>query len=272
MADIAVIIVTHNSEAVLDTCIGALDRYGGSCFVCIVDSGSRDTSYLASYEDRPGFKVLRRDNIGFSQANNLGCRSCPKGAEYIVFLNPDAFICADTFSLAETAMEADSRTGCLSGRLAGYDSRTMQPTGRLDSTGIFRTWYGRWYDRGQGEPDHGQYSESQVVPAACGAFLFCRRTMLEQVALDGGAVFDPDFFLYKEDIELSLRIHKTSWRIRYLPDILVYHCRGWQQRQLISRRLRITAAAGEILLYKKHPSPYMVWALTKYLLVRFVGL
>ncbi len=272
MADIAVIIVTHNSEAVLDTCIAALVRYGDSCFVCIVDSGSSDTAYLAPYKDRSGFKVLYRDNIGFARSNNIGYRCCPHEAEYVVFLNPDAFITAEAFALAAAAMEADSCTGCLTGRLAGYDIQIMQPTGRLDTTGIFRTWYGRWYDRGQGETDQGQYCEPQVVPAACGAFLFCRRAMLEQVTLNGGGVFDPDFFLYKEDIELSLRIRKLSWSILYLPDVLVYHCRGWQQRQQVPRTLRIIAAAGEILLYKKHPSPYMLWALIKYLLVRFVGL
>ncbi len=272
MTDIAVIIVTHNSETVLDSCIAALAQYGGTCFVCIVDSGSSDTSYLAPYGDKPGFRVLRRDNIGYARANNLGYLNCSKRAEYVVFLNPDAFITEDTFTRAAAAMDADSRTGCLTGRLTGYDMQTMQPTGRLDSTGIFRAWYGRWYDRGQGEADQGQYSEPQEIPAACGAFLFCRRLMLEQVSLGNGVVFDPDFFLYKEDIELSMRICKSSWRILYLPDVQVYHCRGWQQRQQMPHRLRVTAAAGEVLVYTKHPSVYMLWAVLKYLLVRFVGI
>jgi len=88
--------------------------------------------------------------------------------------------------------------GCVSGRLLGYDITLQQPTDRLDSTGIFRTWYGRWYDRGQGEADRGQYGELQDIPAACGAFLFCRYKMLDQVSRADGNVFDPDFFFIKK--------------------------------------------------------------------------
>ena len=32
-------------------------------------------------------------------------------------------------------------------RELGYDIKSDQPTGKYDSTGIFRTWYGRWHDR-----------------------------------------------------------------------------------------------------------------------------
>ncbi|MCI5146265.1 MAG: hypothetical protein D3923_12225 [Candidatus Electrothrix sp. AR3] len=116
--------------------------------------------------------------------------------------------------------------------------------------------------------------EEEDVPAVCGAFLFCRKTMLEQLALiqhNDSVVFDPDFFLYKEDIELCLRVRKSGWRITYLPEVVVYHCRGWQKkRQQIPHQLRLTAATSELLLYKKHPSPYIFWALAKYLLVRWL--
>jgi GT2 family glycosyltransferase len=109
----------------------------------------------------------------------------------------------------------------------------------------------------------------EEIPAACGAFLFCRKRALEEASLGPGRIFDPDFFLYKEDIELCLRIRHAGRKIVYLPDVKVLHCRGWQQRKTIARSLRLTAAASELLLYRKHPSPYIIWALAKYLLVRF---
>ncbi len=40
---------------------------------------------------------------------------------------------------------------------------------------------------------------------------------LDQAGPAAGQVFDPDFFLYKEDIELSLRLRKKGWRIVYHP-------------------------------------------------------
>ena len=148
--------------------------------------------------------------------------------------------------------------------------QAAQATGLLDSTGIFRKWYGRWYDRGQGEPDRGQFAWPDDVPAACGALLFCRKKALDQVALAGGAVFDPDFFLYKEDIELCLRLRKKGWLTRYEPGIKAWHGRGWRQRGEMSLALRTAAAKSEIILYRKHPSPYLLWALLKYLAVRLL--
>ena len=268
MAAIAVIIVTHDSEKVLVPCMESLARYGGDCTVCIVDSGSSDTSYLREYEAHPHLRVVYQGDIGFGRANNVGYQHIDSGAEYIVFLNPDAFITEHTFSEAVKALSSDADAVCLGGRLQGYDLETMRPTGKLDSTGIFRKWYGRWFDRGQGEPDTGQYGHPERLPAACGAFLFCRKEKLEQLSLADGQVFDPDFFLYKEDIELGLRVAASRWHTLYAPGVKVYHCRGWQHRQQMSHRFRLMAAENEILLYRKHPSAYLAWAWLKYILVR----
>lgn len=235
----------------------------------IVDSGSENREYLQPYVDQAGFTVLQQENIGFSQANNLGWQVVQQQVDFVLFLNPDAFPAPDSLELALAFLKKNQHTGCVGGKLLGFDSKSKQPTGLLDSTGVFRKWFGRWYDRDHGQLDCGQHSQREEVPALCGAFLFCRKTALESVALAEEAVFDPDFFLYKEDIELCLRLKKKGWQLVYLSEILVHHCRGWQMdRQQISYTLRLTAAHSELLLYRKHPSPYMLWALAKYFLVR----
>lgn len=271
MRKIAVIIVTHNSEAVLGACIRALEQFGRDCTLCIVDSGSTEPSYLLPFEGRDDIKLIRQKNIGFSRANNMGYGEVAEGAEYVVFLNPDAFIVSDTFSRAQEALQRDSKIGCLGGRMLGYDVAAGQPTGRLDSTGIFRQWYGRWRDRGQGESDHGQYVLFGEVPAICGAFMFCRKTALEQTALARNVIFDPEFFLYKEDIELSLRLRKNKWKVVYLPEVKVYHCRGWKiDRQSMDHALRLQAARSELLLWKRYKSWTGFYSLMKYIAVRFL--
>jgi GT2 family glycosyltransferase len=159
--------------------------------------------------------------------------------------------------------------GCLTGKLLGYDPETEQANGFFDSTGIFRKWYGRWYDRGLGKVDTGQYNHSQFLPAACGAFMVCRKKAIDKILVNNQDVFDPDFFLYKEDIEFSLRLRKNGYKIFYDPEVAVYHCRGWnQKRSQVSYRNRLMSAENELLLYRKHVSLYYIWALFKYLLVR----
>lgn len=278
MPDIAVIIVTHNSQNVLPRCLDALNRQQIrqkiSVDIVLVDSGSKDVSYLDAYRERAGIKVVFAENIGFSRANNLGCQAVSQTAKFILFLNPDAFLTENALQKSLEVLEGKGKIGCVGARLLGFDRKSGLPTNLLDSTGVFRKWYGCWYDRSQGEKETGQYSIPEDVPALCGAFLFCRQSMLAQLSLDRSsstAVFDPDFFLYKEDIELCLRIRKLGWRIVYHPEIQVYHCRGWQKnRRQIPYQQRLTAAKSELILYKKHPSLYICWAVFKYLLVRWL--
>lgn len=271
---VAVIIVTHNSQSVIGRCFEALSQSDPPPDqIVLVDAGSAVPEYLDPLGRHPQVQLMKAANIGFSRANNLGYKAIADAAKYILFLNPDAFVMPQTLAQAMAIMERDPQAGCLTGRLLGYDIALGQPTGLLDSTGILRKWYGRWHDRGQGEEDHGQFGQLEAVPAACGAFMFCRRAALAQVALAEGAVFDPAFFMYKEDIELSLRLRQAGWHILYDPGLLVYHCRGWQrQRQAMPLAQRQMAAANEVLLYRRHPSPYILWALMKYLLVRLFAL
>lgn len=264
---IAVITVTCNSSEMIDHWLSAIEASRSvSLSGVVVDCGSDRTEYLAEVESRLGFKVVKSGNIGFSKANNIGYSLIDSETEYIVFLNPDAFPEPDTLRRAADILGQSPDIGCLGGRLLGYDMKKKQPTGCLDSTGIFRTWYGRWYDRGQGEEDAGQYMSPCDVRAVCGAFMFFRRRVLEEAAVDQ-QVFDPAFFLYKEDIELSLRVKKAGWRLVYHPSLRVFHCRGWRRRKKMPQFLKKMSAANEVLLYRKHPSPYILWALVKYLAV-----
>ncbi len=269
--NVSAIVVTHNSEQCLELCLQHLVTQDHSFSeIILVDSGSADTSYLTNLAGKFSFQLLLVDNIGFSRANNLGVENIASRNDFILFVNPDVFLPPDFVSKALQLCSKDLEIGMLSGKLLGYNLEKEKPGGKIDSTGIERKWYGRWYDRGQGEEDKQQYDRPECMLALCGALLFCRKNALLSL---GDMVFDPGFFLYKEDIELSLRMRKKGWRILYHPELQAYHCRGWNSdRRSVRLRLRKIAARSEILLYKKHPSPYILWALFKYFLVTFFHL
>jgi len=271
---VAAIIVSHNSEATLERCLqGVLAQDYSLESIILVDSGSRDRSFLEELKEKYPIQLVLAVNIGFSRANNLGYGKLSSEMDFVVFVNPDLFLPSDFISKAIGLCDDYTEIGILSGKLFGYDLEHDKPSGRLDSTGINRKWYGRWYDRGQGEPDNSEdrkFDRPEFMPALCGALLFCRNKALSPFAK---AVFDPDFFLYKEDIELCLRLRKSGWKLLYHPELSAFHCRGWKdERAAMSHRLRKIAAKSEVLLYKKHPSPYMLWALLKYFLVLVVRL
>ncbi len=264
---IHIIIVTHNSSDVLPNCLAHLAGQSVSITsITIVDSGSTDTHYLDDFAQKEGNKLILSDNIGFARANNLGFSELTDQDGIVVFLNPDTFLPEIFFSQAIEVLNENLKAAIVSGKLLGFNPEQGEKTGKIDSTGIFRKWYGRWYDRGKGEDDSDRYNLIQQVPAVCGALMVCR---MEPLLRYNGEVFDSDFFLYKEDIELSLRLRRDGWKLIYDPRLTACHCRGWQnKRGRIPFTLRLMAAKNEVMLYRKHPSPYILWALMKYILVR----
>lgn len=262
------IIVTHNSSRELPLCLQAIKSQNhGVDSITIVDSGSDSTIYLEGISSKR-LTVILRENVGFSTANNIGYRSLsPSVDDIVVFLNPDAFFNEDAIFEIVKVFDQYDDLGCVTGKLNGYNLREKNRTGLLDSTGIFRKWYGRWYDRGQGALDTGLYDQIEEIPAACGALMCCRAKALD---VFDGEIFDSSFFLYKEDIELSLRIRRSGWRLLYVPHIVADHCRGWSEdRTTVPYRNRLVSSENEVKLYCRHPSIYVIWAIVKYVAVRF---
>ncbi|WP_419174963.1 glycosyltransferase family 2 protein [Desulfosediminicola sp.] len=268
--EVSVVIVSHNSQVMLPLCLEALrQQVEVSLEQVIVDSGSTDTRYLNRLQKRYPFRLIKIDNIGYARANNMGYKALTSQSEIVIFLNPDVVLPYDYCRKLQKGMAADLSSAVVSGMLVGFDANRRRPSQYIDSTGVFRSWYGRWYDRDQGRRVADVKRSRQYLPAVCGAVFACRRTALEA---DNGLVFDPDFFLYKEDIELSLRLRERGWSLLFDPHLIAYHARGWQKkRSEVSWLLRKIAAQSEVILYRKHPSPYMVWAMCKYLLVRWAG-
>lgn len=88
----------------------------------------------------------------------------------------------------------------------------------INSVGGMLTESGHGADRGYLEVDSGQYDEDADVFAVCGAAAAFRT----DVARDLGW-FDPWFFAYYEDLDLSWRLRRAGWRIRYIAAARVRH-------------------------------------------------
>jgi N-acetylglucosaminyl-diphospho-decaprenol L-rhamnosyltransferase len=269
---VAVVIVTYASESVLGDCLAALMRQTQPPdLVVVVDNNSPDPSYLESIPADRRFVLVRNEkNVGFCGGNNIGYRLA-RAHTFVLFLNPDAFLTPSFIehALARISKPGNHAVGALTGTLLGFDVRHQRPTGRIDSTGVFQTWYGRWYDRGQGMnwSSQSKSAEPEDVPAICGALMLCRTQALEDAALRPEEVFDPAFFMYKEDIDLSLRLRRKGWRLLYEPALLCYHGRGWQKRRAMSHHARYLSAKNELRLSARNAPIGLPYSLAKYAFV-----
>jgi GT2 family glycosyltransferase len=85
----------------------------------------------------------------------------------------------------------------------------------------------RHLDRGSQEVDNGHFLHHEFVFGATAAAALYRRTMIEDVSLDG-EFFDPDFFVYREDADVAWRAQLLGWRCIYTP-----HARGYHVRKVL---------------------------------------
>jgi GT2 family glycosyltransferase len=90
--------------------------------------------------------------------------------------------------------------------------------------GLYPGWFGG--DRGFLQPDFGQFDDPCEVFSWCGGAVLLRREYLDHVGL-----FDPRFFLYYEDFDLSWRGRQLGWRYGYVPGSLIRHEHAFSSKE-----------------------------------------
>jgi GT2 family glycosyltransferase len=226
---VSVVIVNWNHRPLLETCLSALHaQTHSSVDLTIVDNGSTDGSAQWIADHEPAVHLWPfSENRGFCAAFDWGAKHTT--GEFVLSLNADVTARPDFVSMLVQAASHDSRIGMVVPKLLRADDPSI-----LDSTGLFVDVRRRPYDRGQGKVDRGQYDMPAAGTAAngsfvfggCGAAVLYRRTMLEDVALDG-EYLDHDFFAYCEDADLAWRARSRGWQCVYAPLAVAAHARGW---------------------------------------------
>lgn len=182
--------------------------------VIVVDNGSTDNSVSIIRKNFPDVQLLEfADNAGFSGGVNRGIQpALDDGADFIALFNNDAT--ADPKWLAElvSSAEAHPEAGIVTGKLVHMDKK------HLDSTGEFYTIWGMPFPRGRNQEDVGQYDALQNVFGGTGGASLYRAEMFKKIGL-----FDEDFFVYFEDVDISFRAQLAGWKVRFQPSAVAYH-------------------------------------------------
>ena len=222
---VSVTIVTHNSEPVVARCLDSvLAQDWPSLEIVVVDNASQDRTraLLDAYGNR--LRVIpNAENSGFAAAQNQAIRQT-KG-DWVLALNPDVLLEPNFVSTLVRGGTLDERIGTVCGKLLRALPGLEIPAERqLDSAGIFFTPTFRHFDRGFHGPDGEQYSQPAYVFGATAAAALYRRSMIEDISVEG-EFFDEDFFFYREDADVSWRGQLQGWRCLYLPEAGAYHVR-----------------------------------------------
>ena len=202
---LAAIVVTHDSGADLPATLAALrPQLRADDELVIVDCGS------AVRPEVPGARVLLEDNLGFAGGAAAGVRA--SSAELVFFLNPDAVVAPGALDALRAAAETHADWGAWQALV------TLPGAERVNTSGGETHWLGMgWSGRFESAVADVPPGPREVMFAS-GAALVLRRGAWEAT---GG--FEPRYFMYGEDLDLSLRLWLSGWRVGVVPDAVVEH-------------------------------------------------
>jgi GT2 family glycosyltransferase len=219
---LAVVLVTYESADGLPAVLDALaEQRAADDEVVVVDNGSRDGTPALARAHRAVDRVIESGgNLGFAAGCNLGARKT--AAPVLVFLNPDAVPqpgCLDALRAAPPEWAAWQGVVALPGGEAVNSAGN-----EVQFLGF--SWAGRY-----GEPVASLPREPYPAAALSGACLAVRRA--------DWAGFPEAFFMYCEDLDLSLRLRLAGRPFGVVPAARVEHAydfhKGPEKWRLLER-------------------------------------
>lgn len=246
---VSIIIVTWNALPLLKKCLPSVvaSDYPG-VEIILADNASTDGSAEWVEKTFPGVRVVRHpENWAFCRGNNAAVPHAT--GDILVFLNNDVEVPPGWLQPLVRAF-ADPDIAAVQPKLLQYDDRSRFEY--AGASGGFIDWLGYPFTRGRvffdAEVDSGQYNDARDIFWATGAAMAVRRSAWEEA---GG--FDEQFFMHMEEIDLSWRLQRMGYRIRVVPDSIVFHIGGGSLPQGNPRKTYYNFRNSLLTLYKNLP-------------------
>jgi len=216
---VSVIILQYNNTDYLDRCLKSLKKTKYKHFeVIVVDNNSKDNSVEFMKKNYPDIKLVENEkNYGFAEGNNKGVKYT--NGEYLFFLNNDVEVDPNWLGEIVKTMKNEDVAACQPKVLSLRDKKKFEYAG---AGGGFIDKYGYGICRGRVydivEEDEGQYDDEIDVFWVCGVALCIKKDIFVKAGM-----FDKDFFVYGEEIDLAWRLHLLGYKLKYVPKSIIYH-------------------------------------------------
>ena len=244
MINMSIIIVNHNTREILKNCLNSIisNTKDINYEIIVIDNNSQDGSPEFIKKTFSEVRLIKnKENSGFGKANNLGA-SVTKG-EYLFFLNSDTIIKDNSLNKLFFCAKKNKELGMIAPELLLKNGEKQEGAYGAEptlSTLVF-----------------GKLTNSKRIDWLSGAALLIRKSLFEKIQ-----GFDENFFMYFEDVDLSLRVRKLGYGLAICDEAKIVHLVGRSIK--ISQDRKRIYYASQNYFYKKH------YGFLKYLIMKII--
>lgn len=210
------VIVHHEAPSLLGQCLTSLSESSlRPDKIVVIDNSGPDSAAAASGLVAEMKHVTRHKmptNVGFAQAANAGLEALDD-CDIVILVNQDATADPECIGRLVGYLRANSEVGAASPLILNDSGRVWF------AGGSFNQWKGRVDLVDFARPPR-VYSDGSS-PFVSGCFLAIRTQAYQDVG-----PFNPNTFLYYEDVEWSDRMLSSNWESHLVASAVAHHQRG----------------------------------------------
>lgn len=236
------------------------DHSGDAAEVTRVETALRDSGIRFCFE--------AGENIGFANGHNR--LYAQHDAEAVALVNPDLIPEPDYYERLLAHLEANATTASVQGLLLRGQTGEAHEA-MVDSLGLEVRGIGDVRDGGAGQKAQRFFDRAEPLKifGVAGAGPVYRRKALEWAKPTHGSLLDERFFLYKEDVELAVRLHRAGYEAYLVPTARSWHGRAVGRTSFFDRvrsefkrlpTIRVASYVDQWKIYVMHASPRIAWS------------
>lgn len=232
--EVSFIIVDYNAFVPLQRLMDTIrEKTKDISYEIIIVDNSKDTKKSFFQKNYPDIKyILNSKNLGFSKAANIGINHGT--GRYVLLLNPDTRLKNNVALLLAQFLDHHPNVGIVGGKILNDDGSLQFSCRSFPSykTAFFNRYSlltrilpGNKYSTEYINPlnSHNKTAEVDWLSGSC---MMVRKQALEVVGL-----FDENFFMYCEDVDICYRMKLLGWKVVYYPEAVIYHSIGKSSAQ-----------------------------------------
>lgn len=258
---LAVVTVSFGSQDVLGGFLASVGAASTTPLAVVVsDNLPEPDNEVQHLTERIGASYLPMgSNVGYGSAMNAAIESLPASVEWILISNPDVVLSPGAIDKMVSVGETDPHIGSIGPGILNLDG-TLYPSARAVPSLRTGVGHAMFFNLWPSNPWSRRYLNDTAIPTMrrdagwlSGSCFLVRRSAFDEL---GG--FDPEYFMYFEDVDLGYRLGKHEYRNVYEPSIHVTHAGAHSTTADSDKMIAAHHKSARRFLARKYPGP-LLW-------------